>query len=193
MSEWHELFFEGPEPTMRALVVGLAAGRGARGALVFGTDVELEPDSFGERVKALFARGSHHVVFVPGELAMPLAEAVAVQGAALGVRLDRRRVVESASFEFRIEAFSRDEAKRLHAMIIASVPEGARIENLSEQEEMHPEARGPEPFAPLHAYTSRASGSVVGAFGPVVEHWKRARGQDFTEIGRISVRTNPIG
>src|SRR5437879_7820680 len=153
MSDWHELFFEGTERTIRAFVVGFAAGRGARDAGVFGTDIELEPDSFGELLKALFARGSHHVVFVPDDLATPLAEAVAVHGALLAIRLERRRVIESASFEFRIECFSRDEAKTLRTMTIASIPQGARIENLSEREETHPEARGPEPFAPLHAYT----------------------------------------
>ena len=193
MGDWLELFFEGPEPAMRAFVVGFAAGRGARDAGVFGGDVELEPESFGDRLKALFARGSHHVVFVPDELAAPLAEAVAIHGAALGIRLDRRRGVQSASFEFRIEVFSREEATKLRALVIAGVPQDARIENLSEQEERHPEARGAEPFAPLHAYTYRTSGRVVGGFGAVVEHWRRTRECDFAEISRISVRGNPLG
>src|SRR5262245_37713623 len=100
MQEWHELFFEGTEGTMRAFVVGFAAGRGARDALVFGTDVELAPESFGERLKALFTGGSHHVAFARGDLAAPLAEAVAAHGESLGLRLDRRRVVESAAFAF---------------------------------------------------------------------------------------------
>ena len=193
MRDWHELFFEGSEGALRAFVVGFAAGRGARDGGVFGGDIALEADSFGERLKALFTRGSHHVVFVPDELASPLAEAVAVHGAALGIRLDHRRIVQSASFEFRIEVFSRDEKTRLRTRVIAGIPQDARIENLSEQEETHPEARGPEPFAPLHAYTYRASGRVVGVFGAVVEHWRYTRGQDFTEISRIAVRGNPFG
>ena len=192
MRHWQELFFEGPESAIRAFVVGFTAGHGVHDAGVFGRDVELEPESFGERLKALFARGSHHVVFVPDELATPLTEAVSVHGAALGIRVDRRRIVQSASFEFRIEVFSRDEATRLRTLVIAGVPQDTRIENISEQEETHPEARGPEPFAPLHAYTYRGTGRVVGAFGAVVEHWRRTRGRDFTEISRISVRGNPL-
>ena len=193
MRDWHELFCEGSGPAVRAFIVGFAVGRGARDACVFGTDVELEPDSFGERLKALFTRGSHHVVFVPDELATPLAEAMTDHGAVLGIRLDHRRIIQLASFEFRVEVFSRDEKTRLRTLVITSVLPGARLENLSEQEETHPEARGPEPFAPLHAYTYRASGRVVGAFGAVVEHWRRTREQDFTEISRISVRGNPLG
>jgi hypothetical protein len=188
MREWQELVFEGPVQTMRGFVVGFEAGRGEPPASVFAADIDLEPEAFGERLKALFTGGSHHVAFVPGTLAAPLAAAVAAHGAPLGLRLERRRVVESATFPFRIEAFSRDEATKLRTLIIESVPAGARIENLSEQEETHPDARGPEPFAPLHAYTYRASGHVSGAFDSVIELWKRSRGQDFTEIGPISVR-----
>jgi len=117
---------------------------------------------------------------------------VTAHGAALGIRFDRDRIVQSASFEFRIEVFSRDEATRLRTLVIASVPQGARLEDFSEQEETHPDARGPEPFAPLHEYIYRASGRVVGAFGAVVEHWRRTRGQDFTEISCISVHGNPL-
>jgi hypothetical protein len=187
MGEWQELVFEGSVHVMRALVVGFEAGRGEASASVFAADIDLEPEAFGERLKALFTCGSHHVVFMPGTVAVPLAAAVAAHGAPLGLRLERRRVVESTTFPFRIEAFSHDEATKLRALIIESVPAGARIENLSEQEEKHPDARGPEPFAPLHAYTYRASGHVCGAFDAVIEHWKRARGQDFTEVGPISV------
>src|SRR5262245_13669296 len=187
MREWQELVFEGPVHAMRALVVGFEAGRGESPASVFAADIDLEPEAFGGRLKALFKGGSHHVVFVPGTLAVSLAAAVAEHGAPLGLRLDRRRVIESAAFPFRIEAFSGDEATKLRALIIESVPAGARMEDLSEQEEKHPDARGPEPFAPLHAYTYRASGRVSGAFDAVIELWKRSRGQDFTEVGPISV------
>jgi len=192
MREWQELFFEGPVQVMRAFIVGFEAGRGESPASVFAADIELEPEAFGERLKALFTRGSHHVVFVPGPLAMSLAAAIATHGAPLGLGLERRRVVESATFPFRIEAFSREEATKLRTLVIESVPAGARIEDLSEQEETHPDARGPEPFAPLHDYTYRASGHVSGAFDALIEHWKRSREQDFTEIGPISVHGRAV-
>jgi len=50
----------------------------------------VEPDAFGERLKALFARGSHHVAFVPDDLATPLAEAVTVHDAAVVPSNSRR-------------------------------------------------------------------------------------------------------
>ena len=191
MREWEELFFAGSERTIRAFVLGFAAAKGESG-VVFGSDIELEPEAFGERLKALFARGSHHVAFVPRTLAGPLADAVAVHGAALGLRIERRRVVQAASFPFRIEAFSRDEAGQLRTMLVDSLPAGAHVEALSEGEETHPEASGPEPFAPLHAYTYRASGRVMGAFEAVIDVWKRSQQLDFTEVGCISVHGNPV-
>src|SRR5262245_1191989 len=187
MREWQELFFEGPVQVMRAFIVGFEAGRGESPASVFAADIELEPEAFGERLKALFTRGSHHVVFVPGPLAMSLAAAIATHGAPLGLGLERRRVVESATFPFRIEAFSRQEATKLRALVVESLPARERIAHLPEQEWTHPDARRNEPFAPLHVYTYRGSGRVSGAFDAVVEHWKRSREEDFTEVGPISV------
>ena len=161
MRGWEELFFEGSERTVRAFVLGFAAANG-ESEVVFGADIELEPEAFGDRLKALFARGSHHVAFVPSTLAAPLADAVATHGPALGLRIERRRSVQAASFPFRIEAFSRDEARQLRTVLVDSLPAGAHVEDLKEGEEMHPEASGPEPFAPLHAYTYRGVGTRYG-------------------------------
>lgn len=187
MRDWEELFFEGTDRTIRAFVLGFVAGHGDMPA-VFGEDIELEPEAFGHRLKALFARGSHHVVFVPHTLGAALESAVNTLGKAVGLRIERRRHVESAAFSFRIEAFSRDETMKLRALLVEPLPAGARVEDLSEQEETHPDALGPEPFAPLHAYTYRGSGRVTGAFEAVIEVWNRAHGADFTEVGCISVQ-----
>src|SRR5215467_5442592 len=106
MRGWEELLFAGSERPLRAFVLGFVTAKG-ESEVVFGPDIELESEAFGDRLKALFARGSHHVAFVPSTLAAPLADAVATHGPALGLRIERRRSVQAASFPFRIEAFSR--------------------------------------------------------------------------------------
>src|SRR5437867_3392749 len=108
MNQWQELFFEGAERVVRAFVVGFAAGRGESFMGVFGTDIELEPESFTERLRALFAAGAHHVLFAPPDLAAALAAAVAAHGKDIALWMEQRRTIESAAFSFRIETFSRE-------------------------------------------------------------------------------------
>src|SRR5437879_1587809 len=71
MTAWHELVVEGAERTLRAFVAGFLAGRGEHAGGVFGSDIALAAGSFGERLKALFAAGSHQVFLAPEPLAVP--------------------------------------------------------------------------------------------------------------------------
>ena len=191
MSNWQEVVIEGPERTVRAFVLGFVAGRGEPGGGgVFGSDLPLEPESFGERLKALFAAGSHHIVLAPERLAAPLADALAQRGAQVGLRLEHRRAVVSAEFSFRAEVFSREVAAQIRRELLDTLPAGVRVEGLSEAEELHPEARGPEPFAPLHEYAYRVSGRIVGSIEGVLQVWETIHYRDFLEISgfRIAAR-----
>src|SRR5438876_6169315 len=67
MAEWHELVVEGTERTLRAFVAGFLAGRGEHAGGVFGSDVALAAGSLGERLRALFAAGSHRVFLARSE------------------------------------------------------------------------------------------------------------------------------
>jgi len=185
MTAWHELVVEGAERTLRAFVAGFLAGRGEHAGGVFGSDIALAAGSFGERLKALFAAGSHQVFLAPEPLAVPLARALGERGREVGLVVERRRVVESTKFSFRAEAFSRDVAAQIRDALLATLPAGVRVEQRLEKEETHPEAHGPEPFAPLHEYIYRVSGDIVGPFEGVLEVWQRARTLEFVEAGSL--------
>ena len=182
MSEWHELVIQGSEKSMRAFVLGFLAGRGSPEAGCFGSDLDLDEETLGARLKALFAAGSHHAYVAPAEIAGALAKALEERGRRIDLRVERRRRIDAAAFTFGIEAYSRDVAERLRLVFGTKLPPDVRIERRSESEETHPEAHGPEPFAPLHEYVYRASGDVVGPFAAVVEIWKQARQQDFVKL-----------
>jgi hypothetical protein len=188
MTAWHELVVEGAERTLRAFVAGFLAGRGERAGGVFGSDVALAAGSLGERLKALFAAGSHQVFLAPEPLAMPLARALGERGREIGLAVERRRVIESAKFAFRAEAFSRDVAADIRGALLTALPTGVRVEQRSEKEETHPEAHGPEPFAPLHEYVYRVSGDIVGPFEGVLEVWQRARSLEFVATDALHLQ-----
>ena len=193
MEYWHELIVEGTEKTLRAFVVGFRAGLGTTVPGVFGSDIEIEPESVGERLRALFTAGSHHAYFAPRSLAMSLAGAVAAEGATIGLRLEGESALDSAAFAFRIEVYSRELAREVRGVLVDALPAGVSVDNLSQHEETHPEAIGPEPFAPLHAYIYRVSGRIDGAFEGVLRLWQRAREWEFADIGSLSLIRKPIG
>jgi len=187
MPGWCELVIEGAAKAARAFVVGFAAGRGAPHAVFVGDDLALEPASLGARLRDLFTAGSHHVFLVPDDLAAPLEAAIRTCGADVGLRVERSRPIDSVGFTFSVEAYSPDVAADIRAALIAARPPDVRIEELSENEERHPEAHGAEPFAPLHEYIYRASGRIVGSPDGVIHMYRAARTLDFVEIGALHI------
>ena len=191
MSTWHELVIEGTASTLRAFVLGFAAGRGVAQSAVFGTDCGLDHVSFGERLQALFVGGSHHVLLAPGALAEPLAAALAAHGAGAGLALTRRRAIDDLGFPITIEAYSPTVVASIRTDLLATLPPGVRLEGFTEREETHGEAQGAELYSPLHEYVYRASGIFVGEPGEILDIQARARGRDFVTIGEIRVGAAP--
>ena len=187
MPGWSELVIEGAAKAARAFVIGFAAGREAPQAVFVGDDLALEPASLGARLRDLFTAGSHHVFLVPDDLAAPLEAAIRTCGADVGLRVERSRPIDSVGFTFSVEAYSPDVAADIRAALIAMRPSSVRIEQLSENEERHPEAHGAEPFAPLHEYIYRASGRIVGPPDAVIRMYRDARTQDFVETNALHI------
>jgi len=133
------------------------------------------------------------VFIAPAAVAAPLAQALGARGAELGLALERYRRIQSARFPVRAEAFSREVAAGIRAALFDNLPADVRVEQRSESEETHPEARGPEPFAPLHAYVYRVSGNIAGSFEGVLQLRERARMLDFVETGPLHLEGSILG
>ena len=187
MSPWHALVVEGPAHAARGFVAGFVAAGGGKGGAIFGSDVDLEEqhESLGARLRALFRAGTHEVLLVPAELAAPLADGLRANGEDAGLRLAGSHVVVRASVGFRVEVFSRELAQEIRQDLLTVLPEGVRLEGLAEKEEIEPDARGPELYAPLHAYTFRASGRFAGTLPGVLEMHRRAQTREFVTVGQV--------
>jgi len=193
MMPWHALVIEGSLAAARGFVAGFLAGRGARGGAVFRSDIELaeEHESLGARLRALFAADAHEIVLAPADLARSLTDALRTHGRGAGLRLADTRVVTAASGGFRAHVFSRELAQDIRRDLLLSLPEGVRIEALSESEEVRPEAEGPEPYAPLHAYTYTAAGRFVGALAGVLEMQRRGRMRELVAVEPVRLEEAP--
>lgn len=162
MEPWHELVIRGSEDAVRAFAVGVAAGCGATASPMFGGQIGLEPEGLGERVRALFAQGSHHVVLGPAALATAIVQALAAHGVEAGLALERSRVVRAGRFSFAATTPSRDVATTLRRTFRDALPPGVRVEAFAEREKTDPTAKGVELYAPAHEYLYESSGDVAG-------------------------------
>ena len=186
MSAWHEIALHGTDEAARAFVAGFLAGRGEEPRQVLFSDaLVLEPESLGERLRDLLLAGSHVVLVAPEPVAMPLADVLAQHGPEAGLHLERSRLITSASFSFRSEAFSEKVAEDIRHALLTALPAGVETKDVSEREERHPEARGVELYAPMHAYMCRTSGHILGGFAGVLEMHRRARALEFVEAGPL--------
>jgi hypothetical protein len=175
MSDWSAIVVEGAERELRAFVSGFVADRGLDpSSVVFGDDVGLAHDGLADRLRALLG-GGRHVVLVPQDLSTPLVDALRRAGPEVGLDVLDCDPIHETSFRFSAEVFARDVATVIRQALAARVPD-VRFAEHTEEEEAHDENKGVELYAPVHDYTYRVRGKVVGPLGGVLQ-LRRALGE----------------
>ena len=192
MGVWHEVVVKGPERVVRALVAGLEEGAGEHGQCVLAADLEMAGETVSGRLRTFLASADHVVVLAHPPFAERLVGVVSRRGGELGVKLEERLEVVSASFHFKAATVSEGVADEIRQAMLHALPDGVRVRDLDEATDRHPDARGTELYAPDHPFTYRASGTVEGPFPGVAEVHRRGVALEFVEVGPISLVTRPL-
>jgi len=194
---WYEIAAEGDAGAWERLLAEQEAGTGEQA--VRGSQEPLRPESagerLGERLHDLLPARSHHLAFVPAELAKRLAAALtATPGLHHGLRLARLREVTGGHFDFNVEAFSEPAAKEIRAVLGTPAP-GVEVHLTRDEEERDPEAGTPGPlelYAPVHCYAYRAWGTVTGPFPGVQELHRRLRSLPFVYEEKLELAAHQV-
>jgi hypothetical protein len=192
MTVWHQLAVKGPESVVGAFLAGLECGLGNKGEFVLAADLDMEGESLGGRIRALFESLDHVTVFARPEFAERAAEALSTRGEKLRLKVEGQFRVDGASFLFHAETYSPTAAESIRQAMLTALPEGVAAEDVDEQKELHPDAHGAELYAPDHEFTYRLKGTLRGTFSGILEVHRRARETDLVEAGRISVVTSEL-
>jgi hypothetical protein len=192
MTTWHEIIVEGSEKVLRAFALGFACGHPGREATLLGTDIDLAPSSLHERLRELFAAGSHHLLVAPLQTATELAAAIRAHGDSLDLRVVGTREIVSARLAVAARTFSVEVARRLRDELFASLPDGVVVEDLEQAEETDASAKGTELYSPTHAYAYKASGTFVGPLPGVLEMQRRAKALEFVTVEELAVETREL-
>jgi hypothetical protein len=187
MSAWYELLIEGSE---EALDRFLSQHQGAESwKALRGSDLPLKEESLTQRVLGFLGASTHHMVFAPAENARALVRGLEKNS---DLRLEHLREVENAGFSFETKAYSRDKAQEIQSALRSDLPLGISPVDLEESEKVDPEAKGVELYAPVHAYTYRASGSFEGALPGVLEMHRRLEEMEFCKPGPIAIESREV-
>lgn len=164
-----ELVVEGHFDLIKGFIVGFLEGKGMRGAALFARDHHVRGDTELKQFFRLLTGHKDQVrVLVDESLCQPLQDAFANVREALPLNLVSAREVAGARFSFAYEAYAREAGDELKGLF-ASLPPGVSIVDYEVKEEVEPEAKGIEAYAPLHHYRIKATGRITGAVKAVIE------------------------
>jgi hypothetical protein len=186
MSCWYEILYEAAEGTVEEMLAELAPGGGRR--VLRGRDVDLEPGDLPEHLLARLGARTHHLLLAPEAEARAFAAGLAARGLAV----ERLREVTGGSFPFEVLAYSREVRDDIRARLTAAAAPPLALSGFRESEESDPEAAGVELFAPAHAYTYRASGTISGPCPGLLDLYLRAREHDFVHPGRLELAAREL-
>ncbi len=162
MADYHELVFEGSLPVVRAFLTGLRLGKGWATPFMCSEDYDVRGDSLGHRVleKIRLTKDLTHVLVIDRHVPV-ITEAARAAQKTLGLAVRRDRAVRTARFDYTFAVFERKAAAKLRALLAQAGPELARTD-VEEKEDVCPQSKGVEVYAPSHEFAFKGKGTVSG-------------------------------
>ena len=190
VGSFHEFVIEGPRGWTVGFLQGYVRGRMPQGVTIDAEAEGCDVSSAGERIRELVSRRTEiaHILVRDDTLAV-FREAIEIavsDGKDLHVQLERP--IDSASFEFSFESFSRDGARRIQGYL-NPMPEGVQLSADSHVEQfVDPDAEGAEVYAPTHDFVFRGKGSLLGNVEQVIRLHRRFDEDEWIDAGTLRLR-----
>lgn len=96
------------------------------------------------------------------------------------------RPVKKTTFEFRFNTANRQAAGAIKR-ILGRHPAGVRLVEYEPKETFTPDAKGSEGYAPLHEYTFRGKGTIVGDVEGVLKVYDKLEANEFIHSDAIEI------
>jgi hypothetical protein len=188
MASFRELILGAERPDLEAYLAGLEQGEGVSLHPVFNELRGVRCEGPVERLlEKLHLEAPESHLILPADEATRLLQALAAPGAgAPHILLHADREIREAWFEYRFGAYARPDAVAIR-QALAALPEGVAAEGAVVREEENPEAKGPELYAPLHAYVFSGHGRLRGPFAPVLALREKLAALPMMEAGEVAL------
>ncbi|HJX32239.1 MAG TPA: hypothetical protein VJ624_10405 [Thermodesulfobacteriota bacterium] len=171
---FYELLIEGHLPVTKGFIFGLLEGSKRTGTVILSQENNIKTETLGE----LFMELTHlhetlcHVV-IEEDLLNVIKNGLENTFNVLKLKLKGVRKIKKASFHFHYEVYAKKYGEEIKN-IFKKLPQPLKISaDYQPHEEIHPDAKGIEFFAPLHEYNLKADGSVEGPIDVLLSFYKK--------------------
>jgi len=185
--EYCEVVVEGSLDLIRGFVVGFLEGREIQGEAIFGEDHHVENEGrFGQMMRLIGVKGDRFHLIVGTGFHKLLEEALERRKDELALKIISERKIRQASFGFRYRAYTIELGDELKTLF-GEPPEGLLVKDYKPKETVLPEGKGVEAYAPLHEYEIKATGTLYGPVGDLIDFYGRAEHHDMVELDSIKL------
>jgi hypothetical protein len=185
---FYEVVFDGRAKVVHGLLAGLQTGCGEETKVIYHDEAgiydESATESFAEKVGV--RKADYHVV-VDSCLADMLRKQAGRISEETGLVMTSCRNIRSAELPFKFTVYARPYQREI-MKLIKELPDGLRLVDFVYEEDIHPEAEGVEAYAPVHDYTARGEGKIVGRVDLLVAHRRKLAQQALIDEGKIRLK-----
>jgi len=189
MKEYYEVVVEGAIECVKAFVFGYLEGSEIEGELIFGEDHHVENESrLGQLMRLINVRGERVHLIVGGGFHKRLKDALEKRKHEIKLKIISEKLIGTAYFDFSYRAYTRELGEELKSIFgsVSKSEDGLHMEaGYKPREEIHPEGKGVEGYAPLHEYEIKANGRIHGPVKEVIEFYGKVEHYDLVELGDI--------
>jgi hypothetical protein len=183
--KYYEVVIEGSFDLIKGFVLGFLQGRGIEGEAVFSAERHVkQSEGMGQLLRQLTRRGNKSSIIIGQGVGRLLQEALARVGDDLDLKVLSIREIKSADFDFEFRTYAKKAGEALKDTF-KNLPAGIALEGLDLKEDVRPEAKGVEAYAPLHHYEIRGKGRVTGDAKAVIDFYDRIEHNELIELGDI--------
>jgi hypothetical protein len=187
LKDYYDVVIEGSEDHVRGFVEGIAKCQNLDEEAIIIPEDHVGKWATLDYVKKILQLTESKVhLIVEKNLLTALTEAISSSKKTVPIRILSARRILAASFDFSLKAFSRQVADNLKQEV-SELPEGIEVNFSKWNEEVRPEDKGIEAYAPAHDYELHASGHVKGSPAEVIEFYERLETNELVELGLIQM------
>ncbi|MFA5180872.1 MAG: hypothetical protein WC405_06090 [Syntrophales bacterium] len=185
---YFEVIIAGHHEYIKGFISGLIAGRGLRWEAFFGEDYDLDEETPIEMLGRLVGiRDEHTVIVVESQLINILKELLDRQGRTRDLKILSIREIKEVSFTFSIRTFSRESGEKIDRLLTEASSVLKIAPPYALQEQVIPEGKGVEAYAPLHDYEFQARGSIAGDCGEVFRCYGKLKRYEVAVLGPLEI------
>jgi hypothetical protein len=185
--QYYEVSVEGSLDLVKGFLLGLLEERNLIGEAIIAREHKIKKDhEFKDFLRRISGQEDQVRVLMSDKALDALEEALKNVREELEIKVLSLRKVRGAHFSFTYESYAKEFGDDLKGLF-ANLPEGVALSGYEVEENVNPEVKGVEAYAPLHKYELRGKGRIHGSVREVIDFHERLGENSLIELEEIEL------